>query len=95
MKEFGIKLRNYSEKSLIEFYYQFDNQEKIYIAPESEHIFEPKEGDIGKVISMEDLATFCLTEWLVKSTTGITFLDKDLVKIIMRQGQQFFAPEIE
>jgi len=41
MKEFGVK---FSGEDLV--FTDFDQKKPIYIAPESEHIFEPKKGDV-------------------------------------------------
>ena len=47
MKEFGVKLRNFTQKCLKEF--EFEDGEEIYVAKESEHIFKPKDMDYGVV----------------------------------------------
>ena len=98
MKEFGVKLRNFTEKCLKEF--EFEKDERIYIAKESEYIFKPKEGDIvsdgelfGELCSKspyEDVSAFKIDD------EGDTRVCKDNeLRIIMRDDKQSFQAENE
>lgn len=60
---------------------------KIYVAKESEHIFEPKDGDIG--IRNDEILSYKNCHW------NIMVSGKLEVDIIMRDGKHFFNPENE
>ncbi len=69
---------------------------KIYVAPESEHIFEPKEGDLGQM-KAEGARFFVkyserLKEWKEWHGGGS---DKNGSDIIYRNGKHFFMPKEE
>ena len=74
------------------------NLGKIYVAPESEHIFEPKEGDLGQM-KAEGARFFVkynesLKEWKEWHGGGY-YSDKNGSDIIMRDGKHFFNPKEE
>ena len=74
------------------------NLGKIYVAPESEHIFEPKEGDLGQM-KAEGARFFVkynesLKEWKEWHCGGY-YSDKNGSEIIYRDGKQFFNPKEE
>ena len=71
---------------------------KIYVKPESEHIFEPKEGDLGQM-KAEGARFFVkynesLKEWKEWHCGGY-YSDKNGSDIIMRDGKHFFNPKEE
>lgn len=71
---------------------------KIYVAPESEHIFEPKDGDIGQMKAVG--ARFFVKyregskEWKEWPGGGY-YSDKNGSDIIYRDGKNFFMPKEE
>ena len=71
---------------------------KIYVAQESEHIFEPKEGDIGQMKA--EGARFFVKyserskEWKEWHGGGY-YSDKNGSDIIYRNGKHFFNPKEE
>jgi hypothetical protein len=76
---------------------------KIYVAPESEHIFEPKKGDIGCSPSKDyggALIPVTVQSYHKRTNStevyfpGREFYDDDF-KIIMRDKKQFFMAEVE
>ena len=74
------------------------NLGKIYVAPESEHIFEPKDGDLGQM-KAEGARFFVkynesLKEWKEWHCGGY-YSDKNGSDIIMRNGKHFFNPKEE
>ena len=75
-----------------------DQSGKIFVAPESDHIFEPKEGDIGR---HEGAFIPVAVQSYHKKTnsTQVYWPDRgfydDNFKIIMRDNKQFFAAEVE
>ena len=74
------------------------NLGKIYVAPESEHIFEPKTGDLGQM-KAEGARFFVkynesLKEWK-EWHCGRYYSDKNGSDIIMRDGKHFFNPKEE
>ena len=99
MKEFGVKFEQFLypdfhslERKLLSVSFEricqnenlndkIEFENRLIVAEESEHIFEPKEDDS------------------VLTPTGcLAFYDKDLVqnnsRIIMRDGKEFFMPEV-
>ena len=74
------------------------NLGKIYVAPESEHIFEPKEGDLGQMKA--EGARFFVKynesskEWKEWHCGGY-YSDKNVSNIIYRNGKHFFNPKEE
>ena len=71
---------------------------RIYVKSESEHIFEPKEGDLGQMKA--EGARFIVKynesskEWKEWHCGGY-YSDKNGSDIIMRDGKQFFNPKEE
>lgn len=101
MKEFGIKLqiqnqgvigRYFSEISLEEVRINFLT-EKMFVAPESEHIFEPKEGDLG-IDSEHDYIIGNYEAEYKEWNVPYEYSFKQGI-IIMRDNKHFFAPKIE
>jgi hypothetical protein len=64
---------------------------KIYVAKESEHIFEPKKGDEGRWLRKigAHYANYNGEQWV---SAGI---EPNPPEIIMRDNKQFFMPEVE
>ena len=64
---------------------------KIYVAPESEHIFEPKKGDEGRWARSigAHYANYNGEQWV---SAGI---EEKLPDIIYRNGKHFFNPKEE
>jgi len=67
------------------------NLGKIYVAPESEHIFEPKKGDEGRWARLvgAHYANYNGEQWV---SAGI---EEKLPEIIYRNGKHFFNPKEE
>ena len=72
---------------------------KIYVAPESEHIFEPKEDDFGIVKNFNPLifVRFCsyYNSWVYEGDEYEERFNNDEVNIIYRDGKHFFNPKEE
>ena len=71
---------------------------RIYVKSESEHIFEPKDGDLGQM-KAEGARFFVkynesLKEWKEWHCGGY-YSDKNGSDIIMRDGKHFFNPKEE
>lgn len=105
MREFGVKLRNFTTRCLLEALNNNDDLGKIYINPESESIFEPKEGDritrdgligfVSKLYSSTgESASLVITEGTASHPKVSQYLLKHYsdIKIIMRDGKHFFQP---
>tara|TARA_R110000868_G_scaffold340182_1_gene600839 strand:+ start:676 stop:1056 length:381 start_codon:yes stop_codon:yes gene_type:complete len=71
----------------------FEEIGKIYVAPESEHIFEPKEGDLG--IYESKLWRLLDGRWFSWNDCGDRTEDFDFTNIIERHGKFFFNPKEE
>ena len=71
--------------------------DKIYVSKESEHIFEPKEGDIGieRNLHSVDTCYFGGKYWAYENEERRSTPHQQRVKIILREGKQFFMPEVE
>ena len=71
----------------------------IYVKSESEHIFEPKEGDIGIVKNFNPLCLvrFCsyYNSWNYEGDEYEERFNNDEVNIIYRDGKHFFNPKEE
>ena len=107
MKEFGVKFSEahgtnhadkffqINEKELCDFatgvIEDFRGIEQIYVAPESEHIFEPKKGDEGRWARLigAHYANYNGEQWV---SAGI---EEKLPDIIYRNGKHFFNPKEE
>lgn len=70
---------------------------RIYVALESEAIFEPKEGDIGieRNLHSVDTCYFGGKYWAYENEERRSTPHQQRVKIILREGKQFFMPEVE
>ena len=70
---------------------------KIYVAPESEHIFEPKEGDLGIERNLHTLEPcfFGGTYWFYDNDYLEIKPHPQKVNIIYRNGKHFFNPKEE
>jgi hypothetical protein len=109
MKEFGVKFDNACQKSLLKTLWIVLCLDKrvslkevpeinLYVAKESEHIFEPKDEDLGQ-IKTEGLRLFVkymdhLEQWKEWHGGGY-YTDKNGSDIIMRNNKHFFNPLIE
>ena len=73
------------------------NLGKIYVAPESEHIFEPKEGDLGIERNLHTIEPcyFSGTYWFYENERVKTNPHQQRVNIIYRNGKHFFNPKEE
>jgi hypothetical protein len=96
MKEFGVKYDFENEENLIRIIktpeIRRDNfMRKIYVAKESEHIFEPKKRDEGRWARPvgAHYANHNGEQWV---SAGI---EPNPPEIIMRDNKQFFMPEVE
>ena len=71
---------------------------RIYVKSESEHIFEPKEGDLGqmKAVGARFFVKYneSLKEWKEWHCGGY-YSDKNGSDIIYRNGKNFFNPKEE
>lgn len=93
MKEFGVEFiyetrDGFVKLQNVELFGAFD---KIYVAKESEHIFEPKEGDYGIIKGRigNSFSRFHQDDWVSHANIGI------LPSIIMRDNKQFFMAKQE
>jgi len=72
---------------------------KIYVAPESEHIFEPKEGDIGICDKLLITVKFDIKDWvpskMLKKETYYEIKETLFVETVYRDGKHFFNPKEE
>ena len=78
---------------LLAIYNPMISDNKIYVAPESEHIFEPKEYDIG--IYNGELWTFIARQWVLSNDYEQTESDDFIKNIVERDGKHFFNPKEE
>lgn len=97
MREFDVELRDFTEKSLVEFLFHFNNEDKIYVFKESEYIFLPKEDDLGLANSKKGSYVTKRINKLIGQGFFDVWDNKDAqnVKIIMRNGKHFFQAEVE
>ena len=70
----------------------YNGRTKIYVAPESEHIFEPENNDVGFLIQtgMTKIYNYLGCKWL-----NNWLKEGDKPQIIMRDNKHFFNPKIE
>lgn len=72
---------------------------RIYVAPESEYIFEPKEGDIGICGKLLIPVKFDIKDWvpskMLKKETYYEIKETLFVKTVYRNGKLFFMPKEE
>ena len=114
MREFGVnfseahgtnhadKFFQINESELCDFatgvIEDFRGIEQIYVKPESEYIFEPKDGDVGQMKAVG--ARFFVKynesskQWK-ESHYGGCYSKKNGSDIIMRDGKHFFNPKEE
>jgi len=89
MKEFGVKFTDLNKLG------------EWHVAPESEHIFEQKEGDIGIRVTKEsrDDGGYLAIAWACEYEDFVEFNEtispSKYWKIIMRDNKLFFQPETE
>jgi hypothetical protein len=72
-----------------------DYPKKIYVAAESESIFEQKKGDIGIMQEYGYIAIAKAQEFEDFEENNGTVSPSHHWKIIMRNNKQFFMPEVE
>ena len=70
---------------------------KIYVLPESEHIFQPKEGDIGieRNLYFIETCNFSGKYWAYENQELRTKPHQRRVETIYRDGKLFFSPKEE
>jgi len=106
MKEFGVKFytegfldikSDFLEKELgfhLEIRTLYNKlcqvNSKIYVAPESEHIFKPKVNDLAHYDLNGGSGVYQFTNKPIKWAEGVTN-----IQIIRRDNKQFFMPEVE
>jgi len=102
MKEFGVTYDFENEEGLIRIIKTLeirrDNlMRKIYVAKESEHIFEPKNYDLAGFTRDDGISTIAQYDAAKKAFINGSFriLKKYNPKIIIRYNKQFFMPEVE
>ena len=113
MKEFGVKFSEAHGANHADRYYQIDEAqlcdfitqaiedfrgiEQIYVAKESEHIFEPKNYDLAGFTRDDGISTIAQYDAAKKAFINGSFriLKKYNPKIIMRDNKQFFMIEVE
>ena len=66
---------------------------KIYVEPESEHIFEPKNYDLG--IKNGELWTFIGCQWILSSDYEYTESADFIKNIVDRDAKHMFTPKEE
>ena len=96
IKEFGLFIYDKNKALFICYEPEFslskllkviEKLDKIYVAEESEHIFEPKKGDKD-----ENGLFFNGRHW----TDGVSYtISPEQSKTSFRFGKQFFMPEVE
>ena len=112
MKEFGVKFFikddngddydftewHLNSQNVLELFTELEAFPcRIYVKSESEHIFEPKEGDLGierNLHSMEP-CYFSGTYWFYENDVLNTSPHQQRVNIIYRNGKHFFNPKEE
>ena len=77
----------------------FSSDNKNYVEPESEHIFEPKEGDFGIVKNFNPLIFVRFrshyNSWGYEGDEYYEQFNNNEVNIIYRNGKHFFNPKEE
>jgi hypothetical protein len=99
MREFGVKYDFENEEGLMHIIktpeIRRDNfMRKIYVAKESEHIFEPKNYDLAGFTRDDGISTIAQYDAAKKAFINGSFriLKKYNPKIIIRYNKQFFMP---
>lgn len=106
MKEFRVKIEKFNLYDLfidietlseLGIAYGHGKEYKIYVAKESEHIFEPKNYDLAGFTRDDGISTVAQYDEAKKAFINGSFriLKKYNPKIIMRDNKQFFMPEVE
>ena len=102
MKEFKVKYDFENEEGLIRIIktpeIRKDNfMRKIYVGKESEHIFEPKKGDLAGFTRDDGISTVAQYDEAKKAFINGSFriLKKYNPEIIIRDNKHFFMPEVE
>ena len=108
-KEFGVKFYTAFKSDFLDkelgfcadirgIYNVLSSDNKIYVEPESEHIFEPKDGDLGqmKAVGARFIVKYneSSKEWKEWHYGGY-YSKKNGSDIIMRDGKHFFNPKEE
>ena len=85
-EEWHLNLNNISELSL-----ELENFPiSIYVKKESEHKFEPKQGDLAHYDLNGGSGVYQFTNKPIRWAEGVTN-----IQIIRRDNKQFFMPEVE
>jgi hypothetical protein len=91
MKEFGVGI--YKENQDVSNWNLADllciDFGRIYVTPESEHIFEPKKGDLAHYDLNGGSGVYQFTNKPIRWAEGVTN-----IQIIRRDNKQFFYPEV-
>ena len=87
----------YLENIIPYFNYKYAFEHRFIVAPESEHIFEPKEGDLGIERNLHTLEPcfFGGTYWFYDNDYLEIKPHPQKVDIIYRNGKHFFNPKEE
>ena len=87
----------YLENIIPYFNYKYAFEHRFIVAPESEHIFEPKEGDLGIERNLHTLEPcfFGGTYWFYDNDYLEIKPHPQKVDIIYRNGKHFFNPKQE
>lgn len=74
-----------------------EDKPKFYIHPDSLHLLEPEEGDVGisPLNDWEMACLFCDAEWVISTPDNHFTVEVPNIKIIQREGKPFFWPESE
>ena len=87
-------IKNWNNREL-----ELDEKNKYYVSPESEHIFQPKEGDIGIIKNFNPLIFVRFfsyyNSWNYEDDEYEERFNNDDVKIIYRDNKHFFNPKEE
>lgn len=97
MRYFNLQIETYSIESLSQFVLFAPSDLKLYVAPESESIFEPKEGDLAEFGEMGFYRFNRKGLWDCTTIMGSLNqnIERKKPKITMRDNKQFFMPEVE
>ena len=87
----------YLENIIPYFNYKYAFEHRFIVAPESEHIFEPKKGDLGIERNLHTLEPcfFSETYWFYDNDYLEIKPHPQKVDIIYRNGKNFFNPKEE
>ena len=93
---------SYLENIIPYFNHKYAFENRFIVAPKSEHIFEPKEGDLCKNIEDDDMGELCMIQGHGLAIPvanggegGWMVVDKSEVEILKRDNKQFFNPKEE